>query len=254
MTDPHLIRVLSLKPMLMRGEDVEAVRRGSIRYLGDDKAWKRYQQMPVASRRTFGPGARALVRRVEEKARLHVDGAAGPAVDRVLRKARAYDAVCDRLLATYQAKQRPRECYPHALGSDSSIGQWLHETAGLDGNWAVDFMAPGGTIVVAVVDAEVVKISGHPPTYVADWGTGIFGWNLHYVSDGGYRWFSTHYGVLTVREGQRLKVGQKVGEVGRWPGDSGRSHTHLGVTSPKGYNDAQRTIGRIAYAPRVAAA
>lgn len=257
---PHLVRVLSLKPMPMRGEDVEAVRRGAIRYLGDDLSWKRYKSMPTVSARTFGPGMRSLVRRVQRHAGLVVDGKAGAAVDRVLRKYGGYDAECDRLLSIYQVKAKASElppcCYPHRLGSDTShICQDLHPTAGLGPptNWAIDFCATPGTIVVAVMPSEVVKISGHPPSYVVDPSVGIFGWNLYYTTPSGYRYFSTHYGELLVRVGQRLKVGQAVGRVGRWPGDVGRSHTHLGVTSPKGDTDSKITIERVAHAPRLAA-
>lgn len=236
----------------MVGKDVEAVRRGSIRYLSDDLAWARYMKQTTASRRTFGPGMRALVTRVQHKARVVEDGKAGATVNRVLRKNGAYDVVCDALLSAYAAS-RVDYCYPHPLGANSSICQGLHVTAGLPGNWAIDFCAPGTTLVLAVVQAEVVKISGHPPTYVVDGATGIFGWNLHYVTADGYRWFSTHYGELLVREGQRVTVGQPVGRVGRWPGSPSRSHTHLGVTSPKGWLDAQRMIEKVAHAPRVAA-
>lgn len=236
----------------MVGKDVEAVRRGSIRYLGDDAAWAKFVSMPVAVRRTYGPGMKALVGRVQERARLVQDGQAGAAVNRVLRVSGAYDAVCDALLEAYAAAQ-VSYCYPHALGSRSTICQGLHQTAGISGNWAMDFCAPARTLVVAVVPCEVVKISGHPPTYVVDSSTGIFGWNLHYVTPTGYRWFSTHYGELSVREGQKLGVGTPVGRVGLWPGDPGRSHTHLGVTSPQGWTDAKRWIEKVANAPRVAA-
>lgn len=234
----------------MTGKDVEAVRRGSIRYLNDDRAWAAYMKMPTVMRRTFGTGMRALVKRVEHKARLEVDGKAGMAVDRVLRKSGAYDGVCDALLASYAAS-RVTYCYPHPLGATSTICQGLHQTAGIGGNWAMDFCAAGTTLVLAVMDVEVVKISGHPPDHVVDSSTGIFGWNIHYATRDNYRWFSTHYGEVSVRAGQQLKVGHSVGRVGRWPGNPGRSHTHLGVTSPKGWTDAQRTIEKVAHAPRL---
>jgi hypothetical protein len=250
--EPHLIRVLALVKPYLRGQDVEAVRRGGLRYLEDDKGWTAYKQMSVTSRRTFGPGMTDLVKRIERKAGLHIDGKAGASVDRILRVSGGYDGTCYGLLKAY-ADAQVTWCYPHPIGATSSICQKLHETAGIDNNMAYDFCAPGGTKVLAVVNAEVVKISGHPPTYVPDPSLGIFGWNLHYVTPTGYRWFSTHYGDLTVRVGQPLRVGQIVGHVGRWPGDPGRSHTHLGVTSPHGRADAAAWIERVAYAPRVAA-
>lgn len=235
----------------MRGKDVHAVRRGAIRYLEDDGAWRKYQAMPEWSRRTFGAGMKQLVRRVEAKARIAVDGKAGPGVDRILRKSGAYDGTCDRLLTEYAAAVEFTYCYPHPAQSSSTICQALHETAGLDGNWAYDLCAPGGTFVLAVQAAEIVKISGRNPSQGADQLVGIFGWSIHYATDRGYRWFSTHYGSVGVRAGQRVKVGERIGLVGGWPNDPGRSHTHLGVTSPKGEQDAKRVVEMIAYGPRI---
>ena len=252
MVVPHLVRVLNLTTNgYMTGKDVEAVRRGGIRYLHDDKRWKAYTQMAVASRRTFGPGMKALVKDVQKAAGLVADGKAGPAVDRVLRKSGAYDARCDALLEQYADGILPKWCYPHPQGAVSSVCQGLHVTAGLDRNWAIDFCAPGGTIVVAVVEAEVVKISGRDPSQGADQNVGIFGWNIHYWTPDGYRWFSTHYGSYSVRVGQKLRVGQPVGIVGYWPGNPGRSHTHLGVTSPYGQTDAKRWITRVSAGRRM---
>jgi len=235
---------------MLKGKDVEAVRRGCIRFLKDDKLWAGFVEMPVAQRRTFGSGMKALVKRAERKAKLSADGVAGPALNRVLDKEGGYDAVSYRLFAEWHASQLVL-CYPHPQGYVSDICQKLHRTAGLSGNWAYDFCAAGGTPVVAVVAAEVVKISGYPPDAVIDSSTGIFGWNLHYQTPDGYRWFSTHYGSLAVRVGQALRVGQRVGFVGRWPGDPGRSHTHLGVTSPHGDADSKAWIMRVANGPRV---
>lgn len=249
--EPHLIRTLSLTTPYLKGADVEAVRRGGIRFIEDDKLWKAYEKMGVAERRTYGSGMKALVRRVEAKAGMVADGKAGPAVDRVLRVSGAYDGTAYGLLKQY-ADAQITWCYPHPLGATSSICQKLHETAGLDDNMAFDFCATPGTKVLAVVDCEVVKISGHPPNVVIDPKLGIFGWNLHYRTSTGYRWFSTHYGTIAVHVGQELKHGQVVGAVGRWPGDPGRSHTHIGVTSPHGRADGIAWITRIAFAPRLA--
>lgn len=251
MAEPHLIRLLSLRAPLMRGKDVHAVRRAAIRFLGDDTAWRAYRVMPEVSRRTFGLGMKQLVRRVEAKAGMAVDGKAGPGVDRILRKTGAYDSVCDELLREYAAAVEFTYCYPHPAQARSTICQELHETAGLDGNWSYDFCCPGGTFVLAVQAGEVTKISGRNPNLGADQAVGIFGYSIHYATDAGNRWFSTHYGSLYVSVGQRLKVGTRLGLVGNWPNDPGRSHTHLGVTSPKGEWDAKRTVEWIAHGPRI---
>ena len=80
---------------------------------------------------------------------------------------------------------------------------------------------------------------------------GIFGWSIHYETAAGYRYFSTHYGLRSVQEGEIVQVGQIIGTVGSWPGDPGRSHTHLGVTSPLGTADAKKRITTISQAVRV---
>lgn len=145
-------------------------------------------------------------------------------------------------------------CYPHPEGSLSQICQGLHPTAGLSGNWAIDFCAPGGTKVLAVERATIRKLSGRDPASGADQTIGIFGWSIHYETSTGYRYFSTHYGArspLTI--GQVVEVGQVLGTVGSWPGDPSRSHTHLGVTSPLGTADAKKRITEIAGATKVPA-
>jgi hypothetical protein len=144
-------------------------------------------------------------------------------------------------------------CYPHPLGALSEICQGLHPTAGLTGNWAIDFCAPGGTKVLAVERATIRKLSGRAPS-LGWYGPGIFGYSIHYETANGYRYFSTHYGsrsALTI--GQVVEVGQVVGTVGHWPGDPSRSHTHLGVTSPLGETDAKKRITEISMAPHLSA-
>jgi hypothetical protein len=145
-----------------------------------------------------------------------------------------------------------RKCYPHPQGALSQIGQGPHATAGLPGNIAVDFMAPGGTKVVAVEDAVIKKLSGRDPSSGANQTIGIFGWSIHYETSSGYRYFSTHYGARSpLHIGQEVDCGQVLGTVGHWPGDASRSHTHLGVTSPLGSTDARKRILEIAASPKV---
>lgn len=157
----------------------------------------------------------------------------------------------DALALKYVREDDLALCYPHPQGAVSSVGQGPHVTAGLTGNVAIDFMAPGGTKVVAVERAKITKLSGRDPATGADQRIGIFGWSIHYETATGYRWFSTHYGTRMCRLGQLVEVGQVVGTVGDWPGDPGRSHTHLGVTSPLGTVDATKRILAVAAAPRV---
>lgn len=143
-------------------------------------------------------------------------------------------------------------CYPHPAGSLSQICQGLHPTAGLAGNWAIDFCAPGGTKVLAVERATIRKLSGRDPSQGADQTVGIFGWSIHYETANGYRYFSTHYGARSpLSVGQVVDVGEVLGTVGNWPGDPSRSHTHLGVTSPISQADAKKHITEVSVATKV---
>lgn len=159
----------------------------------------------------------------------------------------------DALALSYVRADALTMCYPHPLGAPNTyVGQGLHNTDGIAGNWAIDFMAPGGTKVLAVVNARVTRLSGHSPSE-GWWGPGIFGWSIYYETTDGYNFFSTHYGTRKVVENQMIDVGQVIGEVGKWPGDPGRSHTHLGCSSVKGSAAAKAKMLAISQAPRVAA-
>jgi hypothetical protein len=108
--------------------------------------------------------------------------------------------------------------------------------------------------VLAVEDAEITRLSGHDPADGAQQSIGIFGWSISYETPQGYGYFSTHYGAkAALRVGQPVQCGQVLGTVGSWPGDPARSHTHLGVTSPRGYADAKKRILEVSLARRVAA-
>jgi hypothetical protein len=241
-----------------QGEAVEAVKRAVFRALGDDFSWKEFMAQTPAVRQTFGSFFVVTLDHYKLTVGLRDDGLYDrpthlklEADKRKGTKQPAFDARAISLLK--QAVQAPtlELCYPHPIGANSVVCQGLHPTAGLDGNWACDFCAPGGTPVVAVEKAEIVKLSGHPPTQVINVAIGIFGWNIHYRTSAGYRYFSTHYGTRKCKVGQKVKPGTLLGEVGRWPGDPGRSHTHLGVTSPRGIADAKQRILAVSNAPRV---
>jgi murein DD-endopeptidase MepM/ murein hydrolase activator NlpD len=125
----------------------------------------------------------------------------------------------------------------------------LHETAGLPGNWALDFMAPGGTPVYSVQDhLTVSRISGHDPKEGVLDGD-IFGWNVYLRSASGVTYFYTHLGQVDAQVGKSVHRGTEIGTVGHWPNDPGRSHTHLGVTHPMGKKAAVARILGVAKAP-----
>jgi Putative peptidoglycan binding domain len=159
----------------------------------------------------------------------------------------------DQKALAYVREDALKLCYPHPAGvSGVYVGQGLHPTAGLYGNYAIDFMAPGGTKVLAVEAAKITKLSGRDPATGADQDIGIYGWSIHYETPLGLRYFSTHYGSRSVSLGAQVDCGQVVGAVGGWPGDPGRSHTHLGVTHPMGVAAAKKRMLEIAQAKKVA--
>lgn len=157
----------------------------------------------------------------------------------------------DSLARAYIKEDVLKLCYPHPAISGTYVGQGLHQTTGIYGNWAIDFMAHGGTPVLAVERARITRFSGHDPSIPPNHSAGIWGWSIYYESVTGYHYFSTHYGARTCQVGQIVEVGTQIGIVGNWPGDSGRSHTHLGCSSVKGTTDAKKHMLTIAAAPKL---
>jgi murein DD-endopeptidase MepM/ murein hydrolase activator NlpD len=141
-------------------------------------------------------------------------------------------------------------CYPHPKGAKSKSG-CLHPTGGLPGNIALDFMAPGGTLVLAVQAGVVKRWSGHDPIHGVYPGA-VFGWSMYVdCADGFY--FLTHLGVRYAPVGRHVQPGDVLGRVGHWPQDEGRSHTHYGFTAHAGTKAATKRIQAVAAAPRVKA-
>ena len=144
-------------------------------------------------------------------------------------------------------------CYPHPRGASSIVNEKaLHPTAGLAHNWALDYMAPGGTEVLAVESGTVWKCSGHDPATGVHDGD-IYGWNVYLITRDGLVYFYTHLGERYVKYGQKVLKGEVIGKVGHWPHDEGRSHTHLGVTHPVGDRASKRACLNVAEAPHVKA-
>jgi hypothetical protein len=208
----------------------------------------------------FGPDLKDALKAFQRSHDIQpVSGAYGRNTWLALRSARvpaefphAGEYAMDMLARALVKQDALNMCYPHDKDSPSSACQGLHPTAGLSGNWAIDFCAPGGTKVWAVERAVIRKLSGRDPAQGAQQTIGIFGWSIHYETAEGYRYFSTHYGARApLQVGQVVTVGQLLGTVGHWPGDPGRSHTHLGVTSPLGIADAKKRITAVSLAARI---
>ena len=140
---------------------------------------------------------------------------------------------------------RPRRTFVHPipLGFPSSATP-IHPTAGLPGYPAIDFLARGGTPILAVQSGRIRRHSGRNPALGVVSGS-VFGWSLYLRADSGSDYFYTHLGRRTTHEDQRVVAGQVIGEVGHWPGDPGRSHVHVGVSG------GPVSIERLGRAPRV---
>lgn len=139
---------------------------------------------------------------------------------------------------------------PLPRGSLGSVCQGLHATAGLPGNWAIDFCASSGTPVLAPEGGVIQRLSGHDPNEDT-WDTlGVFGWTVYVRTDQGYVYFITHLGWRPAFiVDQRVRAGEIVGKIGdqKFRPD----HSHVGVTSPLGEADAKRRILAVSTASRV---
>ncbi len=164
----------------------------------------------------------------------------------------ALDALAVKLVRDEHATHLVTLVYPHPAHTLSTVCQELHPTEGIPGNWAYDFCAPGDTPVLADFAGVVTKLSGHDPASGTHGPAGdIFGWSTYYVRGDGVEAYVTHQGARFVHVGQRVNLGQMIGKVGWWPHNAGRSHSHVGVSSPHGTADAKRIITAVAHAPRV---
>lgn len=146
----------------------------------------------------------------------------------------------------------PSLVYPHDKNFHSYSGGYLHQTGGISGNWALDFLAAPGTPVLAPEAGTISRTSGYDPSTGTHGGNhDVFGWSVYLRCRYGF-FYSTHYGRLIVRGGQSVKAGQILGYVGHWPNDIGRSHTHLGYTAFLRLSWVSKNkIRAVAAAPRV---
>ena len=249
-----LVRVLTVG---MTGTDVYGAKRALHRYLGTGQLAE-LEAQSRAVREKYRLETQGLCRQAQRKLGLPADGILGPATEHALREAGAFDDYSDSLLREYaDTHLRPRVVYPHLEGVRSTTCQEVHQTDGLDGYWALDFCCPGGSVVLAVMDCEVFKLSGHDPS-TGTWANGrpdsrgsVFGWSVYYATASGLRFYTTHYGSRKVKVGQKLRCGDVVGRVGGWPNDPGRSHTHLACYSPHGKDDAVAVLRAVENAERV---
>ena len=196
----------------------------------------------------------AAVAKFQKAHGLAADGVYGKVTHEKLRATRrdgyplewAFDTVAIHLMNEAYLLQHPGIVCPVKYGMRPS---YLHPTGGIPGNYALDFMDPGGTSVYAPTGCVITQVSGHNPATGLHAPGDVFGLSLHFVDDKGFTYFATHMGKLSVRDGQKVRVAQKIGEIGHWPHDPGRSHVHLGVDAGSRAK-SEAWILEIANAPR----
>ena len=116
---------------------------------------------------------------------------------------------------------------PNAPGRPS----YLHETGGIPGNWALDYMCPPGSLVLAPTRLKITRLSGHSPTQ-GELPGAVFGYSLYGVDEEGFTFFFTHLARRYVKVGQWYCPGATLARVGQWPKDKPRTHLHMGITGP----------------------
>lgn len=196
-----------------KGTDVKGVKRALFRSAGKND--------PSGLSPLFGPSMVRDVRAFQRKEGLEVDGVYGPLTHAELEP--HFDSYAQLL---YTGHPPP---LPVALLQLPAVFTPTHQTAGLPGYPAIDVFAKPGTVVLAPMDGQVRRCSGHNPK---DGGVpgGAYGWSLYLTVDHA-ELFITHMADRFVTEGTRVKRGDRIGTVcdaAVAHMDSKLSHIHLG--------------------------
>jgi murein DD-endopeptidase MepM/ murein hydrolase activator NlpD len=105
-----------------------------------------------------------------------------------------------------------------------------HPTLGLAGFPARDYFAKAGSAAVAPINGRVVRLSGHDPANGPSQGPhGPLGWSVYIKGDDGHTYFLTHMGSRSVKVGQTVRAGQRIGTVANYDKYGTPSHIHMGV-------------------------
>ena len=132
------------------------------------------------------------------------------------------DSVAEALSGTSVANAIPGSPVP-----GQSPHAATHETSGLAGYPAYDYMAPAGTVTVAPATGRIMRLSGKDPSLGGSPG-GPLGYSI-YLQGGGHNYFLTHLDKLRVKAGQRVRQGQQIAEVAAGPASWSSPHVHMGV-------------------------
>lgn len=105
------------------------------------------------------------------------------------------------------------------------------------GNWesdnAWDLFAPAGTVVNSYTDGKVTRVKNTGKS-----SGKIFGTQVSIQGENGYPTiFYTHLKNVKLKSGDRVTVGQKIGEVSEWDGHDSSTHVHIGLPYGKKLGD-----------------
>ncbi len=214
-----------------------------------------FVQKAPAVRRTYGDGKKRGVNRARAKINLPQTGVYDRRVHEYLERLDAFDAYAQKLMLDYAPP--PLLVYPVTPPWRVWTGG-LHETGGLPGNWAIDFIVSEiagvggvGGGVVAVERGRITRLSGRPPGEDSPDGLGVYGWSVSFTTPKGYGYFVTHFGwrLPELEVGLTVEAGDLLGKIGDQTFRP--DHVHYGVSSPLGPSDAKKRILAVSAAPRV---
>lgn len=241
-------RELKITDPLTRGPDVEGVGRALAR-AGFLDGLTAFMQKTVAVRRTYGAGKARGVNRARAKLKLPQNGVYNRAVHDYLVRLGAFDARASWLMLQYEPPAKL--VYPIPYGQGGYVCQGLHPTAGVPGNWAIDFCAGPGTGIVAVEPGWIYRLSGRDPNDDTQDPFGAYGWSVYLQTKAWGIYYVTHLGWRPpeLRQGLPVAAGDLIGKVG----DQAfrLDHVHYGYTSPMGEADAKAKMLRVVAAPRI---
>lgn len=103
-----------------------------------------------------------------------------------------------------------------------------HDTAGLSGYPAYDYMAPAGTKCVAPVDGKIARLSGRDPKAGGPPG-GPLGYSIYLTGVNGNSYYMTHLDKVAVKVGQNVEQGEQIAVVAKGPPSWSTPHVHMGT-------------------------
>ncbi len=150
----------------------------------------------------------------------------------------------------------PKLVYPFPKGVAKELAgdskHWVHPTGQLPGYPALDFKAPAGTKVLAVVSGTTWwESGGTDPSVQPNDIHSVYGWTFYLKSDiTRITYFYSHLQTRLVKNGpphNHVEIGKVVGKLVNWHQWGNVDHLHLGATGP----DSGVNIWKVYRAPRV---